>query len=135
MIKRTYDAMLLDEIVNKLVRDPDNRPDPIDWISDPDNIILVNDMGDVAVFEYAFEGKKIYSGHYYFRSRGRAAITAGKEFLREVLPRFKTLIGLVPVEHKAARWMSRQLGFESFGFDTIKGNEYEMFFIGWPLNE
>ena len=76
--------------------------------------------------------KHIYSGHYYFKSRGRQAITAGKGFLDELFNtcyNIDVVMGMVPIGHKAARWMSRQLGFTSHGVEELRDKHYELFIL------
>lgn len=109
-----------------------NIPDPIDWLSNPINICFENDLGDIALFELAFQNKPFYSGHYYFKSRGREAINSAKGFLDELFNtcyNIDTLMGFVPLRRKAARWITRQIGFTSYGTEEIHDEEYEMFIL------
>lgn len=128
---RTWDAVKLAEAVTYLLKS--DKVDPIDWLSNPDNIVLENEHGDLALFEYAFPGKKqIYSGHYFFKSRGRQAIKAGKDFLDELFNscyNISILMGIVPVDHLAAKWITRQIGFTSYGIEEIREKEYELFIL------
>jgi hypothetical protein len=128
MISRTYDVNLVTEAVTFLLKH--NEVDVEAWLSNPDNIALVNDDGDMALFERGV--KHIYTGHYYFKSRGRKAITVGKDFLDNLFNtcyNISILTGLVPLTHLSARWMTRQLGFTSHGVIHIDNKHYEMFII------
>lgn len=125
---RTWDAMKVGEGVQFICKDAD----PIEWLSNPVNIALENEHGDVALFEYAFPGKTIYSGHYYFKSRGRQAIRSARDFLDELFNscyNISILMGLVPLTNKASRWITRQIGFVSYGTDEIHGQSYELFIM------
>ncbi len=130
MISRTYDANLVAPAIKHFLNSED-LVDPIDWLSNPDNIVLINERGDMALFEKGV--KHIYSGHYFFKSRGRAAITAGREFLDELFNtcyNIHVLTGLVPITHLGARWLTRQLGFTSHGVvDYIDNKHYELFIL------
>lgn len=129
-VVRVFDAQLIGPAIKHFLKTED-RVDPIEWLSDPSNIVLQNDDGDLALFEKGV--KNIYSGHYYFRSRGRKAITAGTEFLDNLFNscyNIEVLTGFVPLTHLGARWLSRQIGLKSQG--VIKGlgpQPDEMFII------
>lgn len=126
---RIWDAYKLAPAIKHFLKS-ESKVDPIDWLSNSDNIILENEHGDLALFERGI--KHIYSGHYYFKSRGRKAITAGKNFLDELLNscyNIEVLTGLVPIDHLGARWMSRQLGFTSHGVVHLHDKHYELFIL------
>jgi hypothetical protein len=93
------------------------------------NHINICKGNDVALFTYNWPG--LYTGHYFFESRGKAARERGLEILSEVFTRHPvlTIRGLTPVENRAARWMSRQLGFESLGFVETPKGECEIFLL------
>ena len=112
-------------ILNKLVG-PYIKDDQFSlelWLETSDHIALIDKQDNVALFE-PIEGHR-YQGHYYFIERGRGALDAGKRFLEELFiqyPHIQVLQGLTPVDQKGARWLSRQLGFKSYGVeDTIAG--------------
>lgn len=128
---RTWNALKIETAVTHFLG-PDNKVDPIEWLSQPENIVLENDKGDLALFEYSFPIKKVYSGHYYFQSRGRSAIEAGRGFLDELFNscyNINIVMGLSPLEHKGARWISKQLGFTSYGTEEYNDKQYELFII------
>lgn len=125
---RTWNVMKVGEAIQYLSKDID----PIDWLADPTNIALENEQGDLALFEYAFKDKPIYSGHYYFKSRGRQAIVSARDFLDELFDpcyNISIVMGLVPLKNKAARWLTRQVGFTSYGTEEIHEKEYEIFIL------
>jgi hypothetical protein len=106
--------------------------DPIEWLANPVNIALENEHGDLALFEYGLPQKQVYSGHYIFKSRGRQAINAARDFLDEIFNscyNISILMGLTPKENRAASWISRRVGFTSYGFEEIHGKEYELFIL------
>lgn len=128
-LTRTYDVNLIAPAIEFFLKSS-TKVDPVDWISNPDNIVLLNEAGDIALFEKGV--KDTYSGHYFFQSRGRSAITAGKEFLDELFNtcyNIEILMGLTPLTNLPARWMSRQLGFKSHGVIISDKRPYEMFII------
>lgn len=86
---------------------------PVLWLSDDKNIALVNDEGDITLFEY--ESKGVYSGHYFLFSRGKKAVLVCRKFLQEFFEEYpvEILKGLTPVENLGARWMNNVLGFET----------------------
>jgi hypothetical protein len=128
---RIWDATKIAAAIKHFLK-TEEQVDVIEWLSDPSNIVLENGFGDLAVFEYGVQAKKVYSGHYFFKSRGKAAIKAGKFFLDELFNscyNVSILIGMVPIERKDVKWMTRQLGFTSYGIETARGNQYELFII------
>lgn len=105
--------------------------DPVKWVENLDNIALTNSNLDISMFEYKQHG--IYSGHYFFKSRGRQAIAAAYEMLDFFFSHeeydIKHLTGLVPLETLGARWLTRHLGFKSLGVtDTLIG-PCELFYM------
>lgn len=124
---RTYDPKLIREAINYLLKHDDTDIDT--WVANPANIALLNDKGDLALFE---PSPGAYSGHYYFKSRGKQAIISGRELLNELFNteyNIHVLIGLVPIKHLGARWMTKKLGFTPNGVVKIKDNPYEMFIL------
>lgn len=105
---RTYNTSYIRDILEFL---PITGFEPLSFILDRDNIVLTNGK-DYAVFQYTSFGT--YTGHYFFKSRGREAIEVGKQFINELFNEHKAvmIIGFTPVEYKAAKWMNRQLGFK-----------------------
>lgn len=128
-VKRIYDRVLISEAINTLIR-KDREVDVDEWVANPDNIVLQNSQGDLALFEKGI--RDIYSGHYFFKCRGRGALTSAKEFLDEIFNscyNIDILMGLVPLGNLGARWLTRQVGFKSQGPLSFDGRHYEMFVI------
>lgn len=128
---RIWDAVKINTAIKYFLQTED-LVDPIEWLSNPLNIVLENDKGDLALFEYGVPIPKNYSGHYFFQSRGREAITAATDFLDELFNtcyNIHVLIGLVPKDKPAAKWLSRRVGFTPNGTETIGDKEYELFIL------
>lgn len=125
---RIYDPEIIKTALLFLNSDTKDEHDA--WVNDPSNIVLMDDIGNMALFEIGF--KDIYTGHYYFKSRGREAINAAKGFLDEIFNtcyNIDVILGLTPEDNKAARWFSRQVGFKSHGLVEGPKRHYEMFII------
>ena len=126
---RTYDTQLVQQVIEGLHDDGINISAE-DWLKVPTNIALVNDNEDVALFEIGF--KDVYTGHYYFKSRGREAIKVARQFLDELFNtcyNIDVILGLTPISNLPARWLSRQVGFKSHGLVQGPKRHYEMFII------
>lgn len=126
---RTYDAHLVSIAVN-FFRKTELDFDPIDWISNPRNIALVNELDDMALFEANKPGS--VTGHYFFQSRGKMALTSGKSFLAEIFNpcyNIETIQGLTPLTNLGARWISRQLRFKSYGIVKTLNGPHEIFIL------
>jgi len=89
---------------------------PEEWLANRGNIALVSSDGDVALFER--DVPQVVTGHYFFFCRGRDAINLSREVLDEVFSGpydIQIIRGLTPLDNKGALWMSRQVGFKSYG--------------------
>lgn len=129
IVRRIWDASKVAEAMKVL--DPKGVVDPVEWVSNPVNLVLEID-DDLALFEYGLPDKRIYSAHYFFKSRGKQAMQAAKAFLDEVFNscyNIDVIMGLTPVEHRAARWMNRRMGATSYGIEEVHGKEFELFIL------
>ena len=99
-----------------------------EYFKDKNHISIQKD-NDVALFTYNYPG--LYTGHYFFESRGKAAKDRAKEILEEVFTKHPvlTIRGLVPIHNKASKWMTRQLGFTSYGMTETNTDECEIFLL------
>lgn len=81
------------------------------------------------MFEKSSDG--IYTGHYFFVVRGKAALKLAKGMLNFFFENTneKVLRGLTPLTNLAARWMSRQLGFKGHGVVHTASGPCELFII------
>lgn len=126
---RTFDPKIVHKALFDILKKNPNFS-TVDWAKDHNNIALINDNGDIALFEW--EARGCYSGHYSFKSRGRKAIDSGKAFLDEVFDpcyNVEVIRGLTPLENLGARWMSRQLGFTSYGPVKTDIGPHEIFIL------
>jgi hypothetical protein len=89
--------------------------EPNEWLGNKNNLAYCNDKGDFGLFEYEIPG--VYSGHYFFKSRGKEALKTAKEILEQVFNEedVQVIRGFTPLKHLGARWMNKQLGFKSYG--------------------
>ena len=129
MVTRIYDANLVAPAI-KLFLGSEELVDPIEWLSDPKHIVLMNDEGDIALFEPGI--RQYYSGHYYFKSRGRQALDSAHEFLDTIFGpcyNIPVMTGLVPIARRDVKWMTRRLGFTSYGLVHYDGVPYELFIL------
>ena len=125
---RSYDALLAYEAVKALTED-EPTVDMIEWVADQKNILLINEYGDLSLFESDPTGRNV-TGHYYFKSRGRRAVQSAKEFLVEVFDLgVQTIKGITPLNNLGARWMSRHLGFKSYGVVQTFKEPCELFIM------
>lgn len=128
---RTWDAVKIGRAIKHFLN-TEEQVDPIEWLSKPSNIVLENSRGDLGLFEHAFANKTVYSAHYFFKSRGREALTSAHEILDELFNscyNIGIIMGLTPLHRRAARWFNRQIGCKSHGTEEIGGKEYELFIL------
>lgn len=127
---RSYDVSIVTEASETFLKENASTVNPQEWLDNKDNVLLVNDNGDAALFERGIAG--VYSGHYLFKSRGKEAIKAGKAFLDEIFNsgyNIQVITGFTPITKQGARWMSRRLGFKSYGVQYVNDKPYEMFIL------
>lgn len=96
-----------------------------EWIKNEHNLAF-EEGGDYGVFEFEYSG--VYTGHYFFKSRGKEARARAIKMLRHVFDQYATLIrGLTPTHHKGALWMNRQLGFKPYGIVETEAGDHQIF--------
>lgn len=102
---------------------------PKEWLDDMQNYCFSDGAGNISLFERGSDG--IYTGHYFFAVRGREALKLGKEMLTRVFEEtsIKVIRGLTPLQKLGARWMSRQLGFKSYGVVGTDNGPCELFIL------
>lgn len=124
---RTYDYEALQEVTKRYQF---NNWSAEEWLDDEKNIAL-EEEGDYSLFQYQSPG--VYIGHFFYtKSRGRQAINRSKQFLKEIFNDYsevKVILGLTPLEHLGARWLSKRIGFKSFGTVETEAGECEMFIL------
>lgn len=131
-LKRIFDKELIQNTLDKNSEYFDEGFNTSEWLSDLDNIAIINSDKDVALFEHIENG--LYQGHYFFNeAKGRKAIELGTNIIKLLLEDYSDKVrvvqGLTPVDNRKARWVSRQLGFNSLGIVTTEEGECELFFL------
>ena len=99
---------------------------PREWLKDDNNIALTNSNNDFALFEH-IDG--LYTGHYFFNSRGKEAVKAATDMLDEIFSdtySVNVIRGLSPLQELGARWLNRKLGFTSHGVVQTKAGPCEL---------
>lgn len=121
---RSFDVQVLDEAV--LMYKDTGEFDTTAWLANKKNWMFEKE-GSVALFTYEYPG--VYSGHWFFKYRGRAALNFAKEVLTEFFNTSdaQAIRGLTPVVNRAARWAARQIGMQGYGMVVINDKEYELF--------
>lgn len=109
-IARCYNPELIRDMIGSVDLDVEA------WLAAEENVALIDaDTGSVSMFEYL--APEVYTGHYFFshQARGRKALDLGKAMLETAFGFAKVIRGMTPLQKRAARWASRQLGFKSYG--------------------
>lgn len=102
--------------------------EPSSWLENEFNVALTDEKENLALFERQWRLPRTVTGHYFFNSRGREALSTAKEMLREVFTGpylIETVVGLTPTDHKGALWMNKQLGFRSHGIIETEAGPHE----------
>jgi hypothetical protein len=128
MIKESRDIDLLLKATEG-VRDMMSEALIQDFFNRPGNLMFVEDENvGLATLEYP----GVFSVHWHFKSRGRAAIDLAKTMIKNLFDNYEAhaVRGLIKTRLKAARWACRQVGLKSYGFVTFAdGDENELFCI------
>lgn len=125
----------LDDVaeIADLLNDPAIRPtvggegylDPTSTLTDTRNFCLFSHEGGAM---FAWRGPGVYEGHSFCRVRGRQALDLIGKTLEMMWDNGARMIwGLTPLDNKAARWFSRQLGFKSLGEMQTPEGKCELF--------
>lgn len=127
MMERSYDY---EAIARAVASNPDVEDFDEDWVKYKRNVALTDGKGNFALFTYEYI--HVWAGHYFFENaRGKEAIRLSKEALEVMFTRTncEVLFGLVSEKKKHASWISRQLGFRSYGMVETPKGPYEMFIL------
>ncbi len=98
------------------------------WLANTNNYALI-EGNNIAFGEYKTPG--VYWVHFCFdTARGREAIQLTKDMFEEFCKAcpVKTAIGLIEVNNRKARWLIRQVGFQSLGEVMTENGLCEMFY-------
>lgn len=106
--------------------------EPISWLANEENFIIIDEIGNISMFDKYCNDT--YTGHYFFKARGKRALELAKEMLEFFFDQTgeRVLKGLTPITNTPARWMSRQLGFESHGIVSVGEEVFELFIMVRP---
>ncbi len=113
--------------------------DPETWLTFPFNVALTDGEGNFALFERYSEF--VVTGHYFFKVRGKKAASVAKTLLKEAFTgpyNIQTIRGLTPLEKLGARWLSKHIGFKSYGEVDTKAGPCELFILNkneWLVHE
>lgn len=128
MVERSYDADLLCSALEPYPELIGEDFDPNEWVENEENVLLHED-DNCGIFEHEYPG--VYSGHYFFKVRGKEAHDLAIKMLKAMFETHgaRTIKGMTPTEKLGARMLTRRLGFTSYGlYDTPYG-EYELFVL------
>lgn len=98
------------------------------FIKEDRNLMFV-DGEDVALCTFEYPG--FYNVHWFYTSRGRAAINQGKAMIGHLFDDHgaQAARGMIRVDLKASRWAARQVGMKSYGLMTYPDGEVNELFI------
>lgn len=101
----------------------------LSWLDNEKNIALSDEKGNVSLFEFNQDG--LYTGHYFYHCRGKDAFDLAKSQLNEMFSNYDVRIirGLTPVDNLGARWMSKKIGFTSYGIEDTFAGPCELFIL------
>lgn len=122
MIHRTFNLEALLETMEPYL--PITGFYPEEWLANPINYALTDGEGSFALFEAELRQNGLYSGHYFFTKKGRAALEFGREALHSIFTDYpvEVIRGMTPLTNLGARWMNKKLKFRSYGVvGTING--------------
>lgn len=92
-----------------------SRLDMKAWLEDERNILL-EDNGSVALFTFEYPG--IYTGHYLFKTKGKETLALGHKMLDWMFSNGARVIrGETPTDNRPALFVTRKLGFKSYGIN------------------
>lgn len=127
IIKRSYDWLTLDKVVEKYKHDWLGF-DAKALVEDDRNILVEDDRNNFGLFEYEDEG--IYFGHYLFKTRGpENTYKVAKELLTFFFEEYpcQLILGLTPTEHTGAINLNKKLGLTFHRIvETEAGPHYEV---------
>lgn len=127
VIKRSFDGELFKEALARAPQGMNEGFDHQAHLDNHDHIMLVNDKGDVGFLCCEYPG--VYTGHWFYNSRGKEALEVGRQMLDHVFTNYpvKVIRGLTKRDILGARWLARKVGFTSFGLLLMDDGEYELF--------
>lgn len=94
---------------------------------------MVVDDGDVGMGTFEYPG--LYNVHWFFKSRGKAALLQARAMLDYLFTNFEVqaVRGLTPmndtenIRYAGARYLARQVGLKSMGILEFSDGPYELY--------
>lgn len=122
---RSYSPADLEDAIS-LYPELNDGLDCEEWVNDLNNIML-REGDSTGIFAYEYPG--LYTGHYFFRVRGRDAISLANKMLAEAFDTYGAMAirGMTKTTNRPALWITRQLGFKSMGRVVSENGEHEIF--------
>lgn len=113
MIRQTFDREMIEEGLGLYPNHVIDMNVGL-WLASPQSLALEED-GNVGMFEQFSSG--VYTGHYFFRDRGKKAKDLAIRMMDKVFADYgvEILRGLTPIDNRPAQWMTRHLGFKDYG--------------------
>jgi RimJ/RimL family protein N-acetyltransferase len=96
-----------------------------EWVADTNNVML-REGDSTGIFAYEYPG--LYTGHYFFRTKGGATISLANKMLGWMFDNGAEAIrGLTKTDNLPALRVTRHLGFNSCGLTITENGEHEIF--------
>ena len=104
--------------------------EPKEWLENPNNYCLTDEEANLSLFEET-DLPWMVDGHYFYNARGKKAVKTAKEALEFMFTKtpVEVIRGYTPHDNKGALWMSRHLGFKSYGTVELQDEPYELFIL------
>lgn len=98
-----------------------------DWTSNPRNVAIQYPDGGAVLFDH--EGGGMYEAHVQLKARGKEAIQQGVDACKTLFEKHgaSVILGLTPVDLRAARFFARKVGFKSLGTVDTEDGPCELF--------
>jgi hypothetical protein len=130
MIERCYDPDVLEAALSPY--DYRMGVDNKSWLETPGNIAYTSgdDLG-LATFDYP----GLYAVHWFFKSKGRAAVEVCLAMLDKVFGEHEAqaVRGVTPISNRPARRLAKYVGCETVSIETYPdGEEYEIMILSKP---
>lgn len=98
------------------------------WLSEPRHVMYHED-GSIGLCTFEYPG--LYTVHWYFKVRGKAAFDLARRMLDDLFSRHdaKAVRGLTQVHLKAAKFAARKIGMKSLGTVRYPDGDYELLYM------
>ena len=114
MLTLTKDHEYLSEVLGEYEMAPDNKT----WVNVGGNLMfrLGDDIG-LATYDYP----GMYTVHWFFKSRGKAAIKTAVVMLNEVFTKYgaEVVRGIIALDNKPSVFLSRYVGFQRISVEEF----------------